>query len=201
MTLKNTIQQTNVDLSTTLPSIIANLKSEDECKVGQYVWKKLDAQGGNFLDFVTADTETKYPDGGEQGGYWYERVVEGLNPLDIGFSKKAIDTVTYASNTPIKNAVINHSLEVSPKFILIISDRTATLNENDMVMLTALLTPNDPKFTATHYDAKMYSDTSDGLFDQSTGISNVGVSSFTITYDYTSSVFSAGVEYTIITMG
>ena len=31
-----------------------------------------------FLDYIVSDKETAYPDGGEKGGYWYEKVVEGM---------------------------------------------------------------------------------------------------------------------------
>ena len=43
---------------------------------GAYVWKKLTAQGGDFVDFVVSDSPTAHPDGGEQGGYWYEKVAK-----------------------------------------------------------------------------------------------------------------------------
>ena len=39
---------------------------------GLYVWKKLTAQGGDLIYFVVSDNETTYPDGGMQGGYYYE---------------------------------------------------------------------------------------------------------------------------------
>ena len=39
---------------------------------GLYVWKKLTADGGDFIDFVVSNSPTAYPDGGEHGGYWYE---------------------------------------------------------------------------------------------------------------------------------
>ena len=41
-------------------------------KEGIYVWKKLTAQGGDFIDFVVSDSETAYPNGGYKNGYWYE---------------------------------------------------------------------------------------------------------------------------------
>ena len=61
---------------------------------GQYVWKKLTAKGGDFIDFVVADSENSYPNYGELDGYWYELVnmikytsgtedlEDGVTPLD-----------------------------------------------------------------------------------------------------------------------
>ena len=39
---------------------------------GLYVWKKLTADGGDFIDFVVSNSPTAYPNGGMQGGYYYE---------------------------------------------------------------------------------------------------------------------------------
>lgn len=41
---------------------------------GLYAWKKLSAQGGDFIDYVVSDKETAYPDGSEKDGYYYEKV-------------------------------------------------------------------------------------------------------------------------------
>ena len=65
---------------------LLNIKNNAK-KEGLYVWKKLTAQGGDFVDFVVSDSESAYPYGGEQGGYWYE--LYGL-PLKI---------VTWANGT------------------------------------------------------------------------------------------------------
>ena len=45
-------------------------------KSGMYVWKKMTTQGGDFVNFVVSDSETAYPDGGLQDGYWYEKFNE-----------------------------------------------------------------------------------------------------------------------------
>lgn len=40
---------------------------------GKYVWKKLTAQGGDFIDFAVSDNVSDYPDGAvHTDGYWYE---------------------------------------------------------------------------------------------------------------------------------
>ena len=45
---------------------------------GLYVWKKLTADGGDFIDFVVSNSQTAYPNGGYKDGYWYE--LYGLPP-------------------------------------------------------------------------------------------------------------------------
>lgn len=47
---------------------------------GQFVWEKLTAEGGEFVDYVVADVEDSYPNGGELDGYWYE-VYETAEPM------------------------------------------------------------------------------------------------------------------------
>lgn len=39
---------------------------------GQFVWKQLTAEGGDFVAYVVADDENSYPDGAMLDGYWYE---------------------------------------------------------------------------------------------------------------------------------
>ena len=39
---------------------------------GLYVWKKLTADGGDFIDFVVSNSPTAYPNGGYKSGYYYE---------------------------------------------------------------------------------------------------------------------------------
>lgn len=54
---------------------------------GQYVWKKLTAEGGEFIDFVVSSDAETYPDGATHAdGYWYEIIdnYTGANPLTIG---------------------------------------------------------------------------------------------------------------------
>ena len=67
---------------------------------GLYAWKKCKNDTDHtFIDYVVSDKETAYPDGGEKGGYWYERVSEGITPEMFGCTKMAIDEVTISSRT------------------------------------------------------------------------------------------------------
>ena len=80
-------------------------------KEGAYVWKKLTAEGGDFVDFVVSDSESAYPDGGEKDGYWYEKVVEGVAGIDYG-------EVTLAS--AVTSVTVNHSLGVVPSWVALV---------------------------------------------------------------------------------
>ena len=90
---------------------------------GLYAWKKLSAQGGDFIDYVVSDKETAYPDGGEKDGYWYERVSEGITPEMFGCTKMAIDTYIPSSNIKIDEQEIPHSLGIIPRAIIMVADR------------------------------------------------------------------------------
>lgn len=78
-----------------------------------------------FVDFTVSDSPTAYPDRGEQDGYWYEKVVEGLTPEMFGCTKMAIDTVTYSSDQSgdrWDGLRINHSLGTVPKFSILLAN-------------------------------------------------------------------------------
>ena len=77
---------------------------------GRYAWNKLDAKGGNFIDYVVANDEGKYPDGGEQGGFWYERVVEGVAGIEI------IPITLSAETAPI---TVNHTVKGAKRAVLL----------------------------------------------------------------------------------
>lgn len=78
-------------------------------KEGQYVWKKLTANGGDFIDFVVSDQSTAYPDGGEQGGYWYEK----MEQYAFGYSK--VETGNFVITSDSQTADISHGLGEVPK--------------------------------------------------------------------------------------
>ena len=116
---------------------------------GLYAWKKCENDTDHtFIDYVVSDKETAYPDGGEKGGYWYEKVVEGLSLEVFGCTKYAVDEFSYASDTAVPgyNATntINHSLGVIPKFAFIIADYDAIPSGSTKILLTALtnITPS-----------------------------------------------------------
>lgn len=66
-----------------------------------------------FLGYVVSDKENSYPDGGTQGGYWYEKVVE----KDFGFEKVSFSKVTPTSNT--YSISFSHDLGEIPKKVFV----------------------------------------------------------------------------------
>ena len=84
---------------------------------GLYVWKKCENNTDHtFIDYVVSDKETAYPDGGEKGEYWYEKVAEG--------AKVASGSITTTSNSGI---TIEHGLKKTPtKFMLFKTDVIAS---------------------------------------------------------------------------
>ena len=70
-----------------------------------------------FVNYVVSDKETAYPDGGEKGGYYYEKVGEGFDPSILGCTKFETGTVTLASESTTLS--IPHSLGIIPKFVLL----------------------------------------------------------------------------------
>ena len=89
-------------------------------KEGLYVWKKLTAEGGTFLDYVVDNNESKYPDGGEHGGYWYERGL-GIDLSALGCTKAVTEKITPSSGT----SKVYHSLGITPKIVIVTTESTA----------------------------------------------------------------------------
>lgn len=75
---------------------------------------------GSFLDFVVSDKSNAYPDSGTQGGYWYEKVVEGV-PLTgiLGMQKIAVDYFTPTADTYLSGITLTHSLGAVPTTVFI----------------------------------------------------------------------------------
>lgn len=64
-----------------------------------------------FLDYIVSDKETAYPDGGEKGGYWYEKVVDG--------AQIAEGSKSGSNANPYNNPTIEHGLGAIPTNIII----------------------------------------------------------------------------------
>lgn len=168
-----------------------------------------------FITFVVSDNSTTYPDGGTQDGYWYEKVVEGI-PLPDGFSKFAVDKFVYSSKTTIANNSISHSLGEKPKLAIIISSEYAkggwsgsdSARVNGLVAAMIGASVNNASINAVKYLYLIGStyayDTSSCVFKVDSSASDISyMSENTIKTDNSSSTaynFTAGVEYTLITM-
>lgn len=100
--------------------------------------KTIAAKIGEFISYVVSDKETAYPDGGEKGGYWYERVGGGLTPEMFGCTKFAIDEFVVASRTSTSSFAsnISHSLGEAPKVAIIsLIDNLSSLTNKDVFFL------------------------------------------------------------------
>ena len=180
----------------------ANLaKIEDYLPHGTYVWKKLTAHGGDFVNFVVSEQSTAYPDGGTQDGYWYEKVVDGLDLSLFGCTKYAVDKFTFSSNTTYKTTV-NHSLGEIPKFTFIIGPEEYPSGTNTSIRVWRLIAQDSyfisyggyiGRFSFNKFtDVDMYSSELNKYLNRT-------ASTININNDDSQSYF-AGVEYTLITM-
>ena len=64
---------------------------------GDYIWKRLTSEGGDFIDYIVAANEEAYPNNGEFEGYWYERFTEA--PPYGSYVWKRYETVLYSEIT------------------------------------------------------------------------------------------------------
>ena len=164
---------------------------------GMYVWKKLTAEGGEFVDFVVSDIETTYPNGGMQDGYWYEMVEEGVDIYGFaGYTKMAVDYITYSSKqaSTVKHA---HSLGVNPKAGMILALDAVT--ENDGVTF-AICSLNNANGSAA-LSSMRYLNSNTGFWT-SVNAACPGFSSTDIQFgnnQWTSYYFIAGVKYLLLT--
>ena len=79
---------------------LLNIKNNAK-KEGAYVWKKMTAEGGDFIDFVVSDIKSAYPDGAvHTDGYYYKLVVQESHEYGIFFN--AINTSGYGTDVKIK---------------------------------------------------------------------------------------------------
>ena len=101
----------------------------------------------DFLGYIVSDKETAFPDGGEKGGYWYERVIEGIDFSSLGITKYEIGSFTPASN--VNTYTINHSLGIIPKYLMLKVEKK-TNNTNNEIM--GLVINDSIKQYTSYYD-------------------------------------------------
>ena len=152
-------------------------------------------QEATFLDYVVSDKETAYPDGGEKGWYWYERVGGGLTPEMFGCTKMAVDTFTLSSRTACYNHTISHSLGEMPKYVFLISEAEAQAN-NDVSFGIGinlnLVTNPEGVMTAHKIGSEMEYNRTGGFYP---------INSTSIKFNISNSYYwMAGIKYTVITM-
>lgn len=75
--------------------------------------KVISKEQKTFLDFVVSDNASAYPDGGTQGGYWYEKVKNFM----FGLTKEAHGSFILSTDT--KRYTLEHNLGAIPKFVVV----------------------------------------------------------------------------------
>lgn len=121
-------------------------------------------------------------------------MVEGITPEMMGCTKIAVDKITFSIRTSVANVALTHSLGELPKFFILWSNNTGKVSE-DVIYSAGAVAPNS-------YSNKMHGGTA--YFSSSKPyITNVGsnnVDATTIKPANTNYYYTAGVEYTLITM-
>ena len=105
---------------------------------GQYVWKKLTAEGGDFIDFVVSADTGAYPNGGTQDGYWYDLLSQPVDLADeadliannirkgvdifgiIGTMSEGVSGIDFGqvnTTSEVRTIQVFHNLGVIPKFV------------------------------------------------------------------------------------
>lgn len=172
--------------------------------------KTIAAMIGDFISYVVSDKETAYPDGGEKGGYWYEKVGEGITPEMFGYTKMAIDKYTPTMDSYTNTLKVNHSLGIIPKRIFILVDMNDFQEDdssNYLVFADIALSPNEKYMTSISRSSTFNM----ANYPWSGGYSEGDVSpSYNTSWNITSKLFifntrgsfkyKAGTEYTIISM-
>jgi hypothetical protein len=210
-------------LESTLQEILEILPFKGAMASGQYVWKKLTAEGGDLVEFAVSNDENAYPTSGEQDGYWHElfdpttlipeniregvdiwgiigAIKEGIDLLGItSFTKMAVSTYTVTSDTSMRRNTIPHSLGKEPSMVLVLGNPTKGSN-NYMV---AFFMPG--KSASNNYVnySWVYLTTSGGFVgwgmdsDTSAKLTSSSINSVNSDGAY----YKAGVEYTVIAWG
>ena len=154
---------------------------------------KISDSSVEFIDYVVSDKETAYPDGGEKGGYWYERVREGLTPEMFGCTKMAVDKFTLSSTLICNAHSISHSLGTIPKFMFIIAGKKPTAYYNVYQVLS----------TNPHLNSEISSNIicyySSGSYNADTVVIN-SITNNQFKVSNSTFKYSEGIEYTVITM-
>ena len=159
---------------------------------GHYTFPNYEAK--IIQGYVVSDKSDAYPDGGTQDGYWYEKVVEGVDLLGLfGLTKMAVDTFTFSTRTECPNKALSHSLGEVPQVALIGSGQR-NLQKMSVLGVAIFSEGSNGKsaFAMQYFNNASTNNTS----YSSTNISSTEVK---ITYN-NFTYFEAGIEYTLITM-
>ena len=88
---------------------------------GLYVWKKYsDSTKSDFIGYVISDDSAKYPDGGEQDGFFYETVT-GSVPLEYLRGTKVIKG-SFTPSSDKQSNTVTHNLNIRAKVAFVWAD-------------------------------------------------------------------------------
>lgn len=112
---------------------------------GTYIWREFTEKDGIFIKNVSSDDELAYPDRGEQDGFWYEKVVEGVAGIDTG-------TITLSSSKT--SITVEHGLGVVPKCVILLPEGTSYSYNNSYTYM--IIQYKDKILTSTYSDIYGY---------------------------------------------
>lgn len=168
-----------------------------------------------FLDYIVSDKETAYPDGGEKGGYYYEKVFE-ITPQMFGCSKIAIDKYTPTAEGNLMT--IPHSLGETPKIAILIANKNdvgeySSSNGTHVYVFFAYMSHISDNSYPYGYDeglytngTKRYGKLNPIASGSGTDKSSLNETEVIFVFQYTNKnldyygYYKKGVEYTLITM-
>ena len=180
---------------------------------GEY---KISDSSVEFIDYIVSDKETAYPDGGEKGGYWYEKVVGGISPEMFGLTKMAVDKYTPTAEDNLMT--IPHSLGETPKIAILIADKNDVgeyLSSNGTyvyVFFAYMSHMSDNKYPYGYDEGlytngtKRYGKLNPIASGSGTNKSSLNETKVIFVFQYTDTTYTyygyykKGVEYTLITM-
>ena len=138
-----------------------------------------------FLDYIVSDKETAYPDGGEKGGYWYEKIFE-ITPQMFGCTKMAIDYKIWASASgSIRYA---HSLGEAPKVAILTCGGNAPSTGSGVLTDICL---------GSYW---VHNRLVDGKISTGSNYTDASLEKTSVSHGHINGDTFAGVKYTIITM-
>ena len=151
-----------------------------------------------FLDYIVSDKETAFPDGGEKGGYWYEKIVDILGLLSC--TKILVETFIPTRNISVGYGTytLNHGLGEIPKYAILLSEG-ATASNTLTRMLWMYIGRSGDYQTSMYEYLDSSGKTSLGVYRNSKSQDSTATQ-ITIGTDGSGQKLVAGIEYTLITM-
>lgn len=142
--------------------------------------------------YAVDDSESAYPDGGTQDGYWYEKE---LDLSALGWTKCATDYITPSSNISLSSSSnpISHSLGVPPKYVHIkaLNDFTNGTSTPFLLEYVGCFSP-DGALSGYRAKYRTYSGDNSNAYSLKTTEDSIYISGTTL---------KSGIKYQITTVG